>query len=97
VSAIGSITLDGAGNFTMTEFVFNNGKATTSPAHLKGTYSLGTTCTITLKFTGSDNNAIPTPSSFNALLVSNTGSGLISVTINAPQPLNFETGVLIPQ
>jgi len=74
ISAVGSLTLDGQGAFTIQEWVSSaNGAA--QLANASGTYAIGADCGIKLTFKSSDPNA---PAAFRGLLVSGS-SGLIMV------------------
>src|SRR5262249_35125764 len=76
-SAVGSVTLDGAGGFTLAEWVFTNGAVTKVTA--AGTYSLNTNCSLSVTTTSSSPaNSALLPVSVKGLLVSGS-SGLVSI------------------
>ena len=92
-SAIGQLNLDGAGNVMMTEFVWQNGAI--HQFNSTGTYTLGANCTVQFSFPSgtvvSGGGTFVSPSSFNGLLVSNTGGGILTL---APFDSQFLTGTI---
>jgi len=105
-SAIGTLTLDGAGNFTITQSTFVNGavqKVTGS-----GTYTVNGNCTVSLKFTpntssgGGNTGSLALPAGFTGLLTSGSTSpsgsapvvGLLSIKAASG---DYVTGLVIPQ
>ncbi|HLH18182.1 MAG TPA: hypothetical protein VKX45_13240 [Bryobacteraceae bacterium] len=71
-SALGSLQLNGAGNFTLTEWVYQNGA--TTPVTESGTYSVDANCGVTLNFPGGAGSAasgFAVPATFHASLGTN--------------------------
>jgi hypothetical protein len=99
-SSVGTMNLDGAGNFTMTSTVLTGGALQKS--NQSGTYTVGTDCGIHLNFvstntaglTGATTGGYEPPSVFNGLLAGSSANGLLSV-----QPGNGVnlTGLVIGQ
>jgi hypothetical protein len=93
-SVVGTLNLDGAGNFSISEWVSNNGSV--SPQTYRGTYTINpTTCALNLSYSstqssssssgGSTGSTVPPPS-INGLI--GTTGGLITASPNS--------GVIIP-
>jgi hypothetical protein len=78
-AALGSITLDGQGNFSLSEWMYASGSL--KPVKASGTYSFGMNCNLTLSFnpatgatTGSSGS---TPASVQGIIVSSS-TGLLT-------------------
>jgi hypothetical protein len=93
-SAVGTLNLDGAGNFTLSEWLYTNGSV--SPQSYSGTYATNpTTCAIQLTYSSTqassiNNAAYMAPPAFSALVGTN-GKGFITV---APSSGTTLTGSL---
>jgi hypothetical protein len=93
-SAVGIINVNGNGNFTMSESVYKNGGVTRSTAI--GTYTVGTDCSVSLKFSttaGANSSNFVAPSSLRVLMV-NSSSGLLALQPDSNTTL---TGTLSAQ
>jgi len=98
-SVVGILNLDGAGNFTVSEYVYT---ANGAPAlNGSGTYTVNANCSLSLAFAaqpfGTPSVVVP-PSSFSILLGAATATsgttGLVSIQPTTGQVLS---GVLISQ
>ncbi|HJT87597.1 MAG TPA: hypothetical protein VJ732_07065, partial [Bryobacteraceae bacterium] len=93
-SAVGDLQLSGNGTFVMHETVASNGN--TQNVDLTGTYTVSSTCTLTLTFSPAQNNGTGTqtvpPVAFIGTF--NTVNGAISVQPVAGVAL---TGIFVPQ
>jgi hypothetical protein len=98
--------LDGAGNFTVTEYQFGN--TGTQALNGGGTYTVGTNCTLNLSFTkpaAGTPGAFSPPTSFASLIGTNGTNGNNNNSTNAStglivlQPSNGQviSGVIISQ
>jgi hypothetical protein len=77
-SAIGTITTDGNGSFTMSQSVYQNGAVTRGTA--QGSYTVGTDCSLQLKFApqiASSTGAPANPALLRGLVLNNAGGSLI--------------------
>jgi hypothetical protein len=98
-SAVGTLTLDGAGNFAITEYVVSS-SAAAQTVNQSGTYSVNNNCALSLTFatpTSGTSSAVPTPAAFTTLLgISPTGAynGLITVQ---PTSGSILSGTIIGQ
>jgi len=88
-AAVGSISLDGQGNFSMKEWVYANGSA--MPVNAAGSYTIDYNCNLVLSFrpgsgatTGSAANA---PAALRGLLVSGSMGLILVQTDQAPTDL----------
>jgi hypothetical protein len=93
-SAVGAISLDGNGNFTLTQTSFVNGGVQRSTGF--GTYAAGADCSIKLNFggiTNADGTAGTIPVSLRGLLSDGTG-GTLSLQPNQTDAL---TGLFVVQ
>jgi hypothetical protein len=89
-STIGVLSLDGAGNFTITEYSVNGAAGSTTSSG-SGTYSVSNTCSLSLTFATpipGATGAVQPPAGFAVLLGTTNTNGLITV-----QPT---TGVILP-
>ncbi len=71
-SALGSLQLNGAGSFTMTEWAYQNGA--TTPVTETGTYTVDANCGVSLSFAGGSGTAaagFTVPATFHASLGTN--------------------------
>ena len=96
-SAIGSITLDGAGSFTLTEWSFANGAVARTSS--TGTYSIGTNCALNLTFqqtSGATTGSVQT-TAFQGLLVTDTGGLSVTQAGQGTSGSTTLTGTLIGQ
>ena len=91
-SAIGVLSLDGAGNFTISGFTFNDGAS--KAISQSGTYTQNANCSFNLSFTRlpTGSTAPPNPVSFTGLL--GASNGVITVQPTAGQNV---TGLIISQ
>jgi hypothetical protein len=91
-AAIGTISLDGSGNFTLTESAVNGSGASQNFSG-NGTYSENVNCSLSLTFatpiTGT-NGALTPPASFNILLGTSSAVG-------GPNSSAASTGVITYQ
>jgi len=75
-STIGTLSIDGAGNFSMTQSAYSSSPVQRSTAN--GTYTVGQDCSLVLKFntSGNSSNFVP-PASFRVQMV-DSSNGLLS-------------------
>ncbi len=90
-ATVGTLNLNGAGNFTMTAFTYQGGKVTTQNG--SGTYSISPTCQITLSFTSTPTTpALPT---FTGLLTeTGENNGLLTLQTSGTV---VSTGTIVAQ
>ena len=93
-SAIGTLSLDGAGNFTMIEYVVN-GSLSSQAFSASGTYSVNNNCSLSLSFAAPAAGAsgvLTPPAAFSALIGTTPGSS----TFNGLITVQPTSGVMLP-
>jgi len=90
---VGTVRLDGNGNFTMTQSVFSTSNSSSNSsstpslqrATATGTYTIGQDCSLVLKFatsTGSNSSNFTAPTSFRVQMV-DSSTGQLSIQTDA--------------
>jgi hypothetical protein len=90
-SAVGSLALDGIGNFNLAQSLVTSAGAQKSTA--SGTYTVGGDCSVTLKFNSPSNSSFVIPASFKILMIDST-TGMLALQ---PDSTSTLTGTLVGQ
>jgi hypothetical protein len=95
-AALGSITLDGQGTFSLSEWLFASGSL--KPVKATGTYTFGMNCNLKLTFdasTGATTGSASAPAAVQGILVSGSSGLLVFQTDQVMT--DIVTGQLIGQ
>ena len=93
-AAVGTLSIDGNGNFNLSQTVFRNGTLQRSTA--SGTYSVDTNCNLSLTFNnspGASTGGFTPPTLFKGLVLNNTGGSLVI----QPSSNDLLTGTFVNQ
>ena len=90
-SAAGSLSLDGIGNFNLSQSLVTSAGPQKSTA--SGTYTVGGDCSVTLKFNSSATSSFVVPASFKILMLDST-TGMLALQ---PDSTSTLTGTLVGQ
>jgi hypothetical protein len=99
-SAVGILSLDGNGNFTVSEYQY--GSTGTQALNGSGTYTIDPSCALNLSFTtpaAGTSGALTPPAAFAGLLGTNAATGNASTGLTVVQPISGQaiSGILISQ
>lgn len=97
---MGILSLDGAGNFNLTEYQY--GSTGTQALNGSGTYTIDPSCALNLSFTkpaAGSFGALTPPAAFAGLLGTNATAGNTSTGLTVVQPVSGQaiSGILISQ